>query len=87
MDKSKADAIIKAVLDSSIHAQSENRRKRAIETARRARMHRIHAFTLIGLFIGATIAYFISVPFALAIIIWGGVAGSVVGRLTTRQEA
>ncbi|PKM16280.1 MAG: hypothetical protein CVV12_04760 [Gammaproteobacteria bacterium HGW-Gammaproteobacteria-2] len=86
MDKTQADAIAQAILEPDLRAQEEIRLKRAREDADLARKRRVAVFVLIGSSIGAAIAYYLDYRFTLGII-WGGLAGSVVGWLITRRAA
>jgi len=86
MEKTQADAIAQAILEPNLRAQEELRNKRAVESAQLARKRRVAWLTLSGAGIGATVAYFSGAHFSVGVI-WGGLAGSAVGWLITRQAA
>ena len=85
MEKTQADVVAQAILEPSLRVQ-EFRRKRAAETAQLARKRRVAWFALAGSCIGAAVAYFSGSRFSAGVI-WGGLAGSVVGWLVTRRAA
>jgi hypothetical protein len=86
MEKTQADVIAQAILEPDLRAQDDVRRKHAAEAAQLARKRRVAWFVLSGTCIGAGVAYFGDIQFSLGVI-WGGLAGSVVGWLVTRRAA
>jgi hypothetical protein len=78
MDRSQADAIAQAILQPDLKAQEEIRRKRAVEERSLADRRLVAWFSLPGFAIGAAMAYFTGHRFTNGII-WGGVAGGVIG--------
>lgn len=86
MEKTQADAIVRALLEPDLRAQDELRRKRAIESAQLARRRRVAWLTLVGAGIGAAVAYLSGTHFSISVI-WGGLAGSAAGWLITWRAA
>lgn len=86
MEKTQADAIAQAILEPGLRAQEELRSKRAAESAQLARKRRVAWFTLCGAGIGVAVAHFSGAHFSVCVM-WGGLAGSAVGWLITRQAA
>ncbi len=86
MEKGQADAIAKALFEPSLRAQEEFRTKLALESSQLARRRRVAWFTLAGCGIGAPIAYFGGAGLSVGVI-WGGLAGAVVGSLVTQRPS
>ena len=86
MEKAHADAIAQAILEPDLRVQEEVRRKRAKKAANLLRKRRVAWIVLIGSAIGAAIAYSSGIHFSLGVI-WGGVAGSALGWITTHRAA
>lgn len=86
MDKIQADAVVQAILEPDLQAQTEIHRKKAAEALQLAKQQQMARFTLVGFGVGATAAYFISYGISAGGI-WGGFAGSVIGWFTKRHAA
>lgn len=86
MEKTQADAIAQAILEPDLRAREEIRSKRAEEAAQLKRQRRVACFALAGSGIGAAIAHFGGERFTTGVV-WGGLAGSMLGWLITRRAA
>ncbi|ENO88237.1 DUF1754 domain-containing protein [Thauera linaloolentis] len=81
MNKTQAEAMVRAVLEPGFRAHEEARRKRLDEAQAEARRRRVAGFALVGFGIGAALGYFTDEPMPLGAGLIGSVAGSVLGWL------
>ncbi|HEU4670859.1 MAG TPA: hypothetical protein VFR91_09120 [Dyella sp.] len=86
MEKTRADAIVQAILEPDLRAQEELRRKRARESAQMARKRRVAWLALVGAGIGTAVAWFGGNHLSSGVI-WGGLAGAGLGWLITWRSA
>ncbi len=90
MEMKQADAAAEAILEPHLRAQQarneELRVKQVAEEALQARKRRVAWFVLFGAGIGAASTYIGGFPFVQGVV-WGGLAGSAIGWLTTRRVA
>ena len=78
MDKTQADAIAQAILQPDLEAQEKIRRKRAAEEQILAGRRSVAKLALLGMAIGGAAVYFAGGRLTEGII-WGGLAGGVIG--------
>lgn len=78
MDKTRADAIIQAILQPDREAQEKIRRKRAAQERTLAGRRTVAKIYLLGIVIGGTAVYFAGGRVTDGII-WGGLVGGVIG--------
>lgn len=85
MNRTEADAIAQAILTPATQAQQDRRRaldeKRAQEAQTMANKRRVAAFMLIGVPLGAAVAWLLAQRLSNGMV-WGGVAGAAVGWLS-----
>jgi hypothetical protein len=86
MDKTQADVVADAILDPERRAQEEVRRRRARESALRARQRRVAWLGLVGAGVGVGIACYGGFRFPLGVI-WSGAIGSLISWLIPRRAA
>lgn len=87
VDRSRANAIVQAMLQPDIQAQEQRRRKRAAEEQRAAVGRKIAWYSLPAMAIGAAVAHFYVYGHNFAHgIIWGGVAGGAIGQLVIWRQ-
>lgn len=86
MEKTQADAIVKAIMEPDLRAQEELRTKRAQESADLARRRRVAWFTLAGCGIGGVVAYIAGVRISEGIV-WGGITCTLAGWTLTHRVA
>ena len=78
MDKSQADAVAQAMLQPNITAEEVIQGKKIVASRRLAEQRFVARLGLLGCTLGATVAYFAGLRFALGIIC-GGVASLIAG--------
>ena len=86
MDKKQADVVAQTILEPEVRAQEVARLRRAARAMERSRKQRIAWFTLAGFAAGAVVAYLAALPLLPGFVL-GGLAGSLVGYVTTRRAA
>ena len=86
MEKHQAEAIAQAILQPDKQAQEEIQKKRALERAYLARKRRVAVFMLVGSAIGVGVAYLLDHRLSGGVV-WGGIAGSIVGWTVTGRAA
>ena len=86
MDKTQAEAIVKAIMEPDLRAQEELQKKRESESTDIARKRQVAWLSLAGAGVGAAIAYYTGERFSLGVL-WGGIAGSALGWLVTTRAA
>lgn len=84
MEGTQADAIAQAILAPDLNRQEETRQNRAIEAAYLSRKRKVAWFALFGMTVGAAVAYLSGTSFSVGVI-WGGLASSVLGWLSTHR--
>jgi len=90
LNKSKADAVAKAILEPHLRAQDARgeqlRARRAAEAALQRRKRRYAWFVLAGVCVGAGLAHFSGFRLMQGFIL-GGLAGAAIGWLPARRTA
>lgn len=86
MEKHQAEEIVEAILQPEKRYQEEIRKKREVEQRDLARKRRVAVFMLIGSAIGVGVAYCLGHRLSGGVV-WGGIAGSVVGWTVTWRAA